>query len=189
MVSPGGGFSPGNRAWTSGTPSLLPRCIRRWTRIASASSGLLQRGHAICVGRVDWREKRVVSQVPSVDGVTNFRAIASRESGSALIKFLEADWLERYTAGASIVAVNILSCAATVANVQEAGGEAWGMMVNVADSQTTQRFSRVDILVDNAVVYGGLQLTPFKQMPEAEHSDVVKELLSEDVFDIPEKMV
>jgi 3-oxoacyl-[acyl-carrier protein] reductase len=83
--------------------------------------------------------------------------------------------------GANIVAADILSCAATVANVQEAGGEAWGMMVDVADAQSTQamatqtiqRFGRIDILVNNAAVYGGLRLTPFEQLPEAEWDHVM----------------
>jgi NAD(P)-dependent dehydrogenase (short-subunit alcohol dehydrogenase family) len=83
--------------------------------------------------------------------------------------------------GASIVAADILSCAATVANVQETGGEALGMMVDVADAQSTQamaaqtlqRFGRIDILVNNAAVYGGLKLTPFEQIPDAEWDHVM----------------
>jgi cephalosporin-C deacetylase-like acetyl esterase len=57
-------------------------------------------GHVICVGAVDRWVKCVVSQVPLIDGLTDFRAIASRETAAALIQFLEADRLERYTTGA-----------------------------------------------------------------------------------------
>jgi 3-oxoacyl-[acyl-carrier protein] reductase len=78
--------------------------------------------------------------------------------------------------GARIVAADILSCAETVAQVQQAGGEALGVTTDVANAQSTQalaaqtvqRFGRIDILVNNAAVYGGLKLTPFEQIPEAE---------------------
>ena len=83
--------------------------------------------------------------------------------------------------GAKIVATDILSCAETVAKVQQAGGEALGVTADVASTesiqamavQTVQRFGRIDILVNNAAVYGGLQLTPFEQIPEAEWDRVM----------------
>jgi NAD(P)-dependent dehydrogenase (short-subunit alcohol dehydrogenase family) len=83
--------------------------------------------------------------------------------------------------GAKVVAADVLSCAETVAKVQDAGGEALGMTVDVADAQSTeamaaqtvQRFGRIDILVNNAAVYGGLKLTPFEQIPEAEWDRVM----------------
>jgi NAD(P)-dependent dehydrogenase (short-subunit alcohol dehydrogenase family) len=83
--------------------------------------------------------------------------------------------------GAKVVAADILSCAETIAQVQQAGGEALGLTVDVADAQSTlamaaqtvQRFGRIDILVNNAAVYGGLRLTPFEQIPEAEWDRVM----------------
>jgi NAD(P)-dependent dehydrogenase (short-subunit alcohol dehydrogenase family) len=83
--------------------------------------------------------------------------------------------------GAKVVAADILSCAETIAKVRDAGGEALGMTVDVADvqstqamaAQTVQRFGRIDILVNNAAVYGGLKLTPFEQIPEAEWDRVM----------------
>jgi 3-oxoacyl-[acyl-carrier protein] reductase len=83
--------------------------------------------------------------------------------------------------GAHIVAVDILSSAETVAQVQQAGGEALEVTVDVSKAQSTQamaaqtiqRFGRIDILVNNAAVYGGLQLTPFEQIPEAEWDRVM----------------
>jgi NAD(P)-dependent dehydrogenase (short-subunit alcohol dehydrogenase family) len=83
--------------------------------------------------------------------------------------------------GAHIVAAAILPCAETVAHVQQAGGAAVGMTVDVADAQSTQamaaqtlqRFGRMDILVNNVAVYGGLQLTPFEQILEAEWDRVM----------------
>jgi NAD(P)-dependent dehydrogenase (short-subunit alcohol dehydrogenase family) len=83
--------------------------------------------------------------------------------------------------GAHIIAADILSCAETVAQVEQAGGEALGVTTDVADAQSTQamaaqtlqRFGRIDILVNNAAVYGGLKLTPFEQIPEAEWDRVM----------------
>ena len=83
--------------------------------------------------------------------------------------------------GANVVAADILSCTETVAQVQQAGGEALGVTADVANaqstqamaSQTVQRFGRIDILVNNAAVYGGLKLTPFEQIPEAEWDRVM----------------
>ena len=69
----------------------------------------------------------------------------------------------------------------TVTKVQQAGGEALGVTADVANEQscqamavqTLQRFGRIDILVNNAAVYGGLKLTPFEQIPEAEWDQVM----------------
>lgn len=76
--------------------------------------------------------------------------------------------------GAKVVAVDILSCAETVAKVLEAGGEALGITADVtsaestqaAANQTLQSFGRIDILVNNAAVLG--KGTPFEQIPEAD---------------------
>src|SRR5262249_20964696 len=83
--------------------------------------------------------------------------------------------------GASVVAADILSCAETVAKIQQAGGTALGVTTDVANAQSTQamadqtvqRFGRIDILVNNAAIYGGLKLTPFEQIPETEWDQVM----------------
>src|SRR5262252_8971234 len=83
--------------------------------------------------------------------------------------------------GATVVAADILSCTDTIAKVQEAGGDAVGIAVDVADAQSThamavqtvQRCGQIDILVNNAAVYGGLRRTPFEQIPEAEWDRVM----------------
>ena len=83
--------------------------------------------------------------------------------------------------GAHVVAADILSCAETVAHVHQIGGEVLEVTTDVADAQSTQamaaqtvqRFGRIDILVNNAAIYGGLKLTPFEQIPEAEWDRVM----------------
>ena len=73
--------------------------------------------------------------------------------------------------GAHIVAADILSCAATVAQVQQAGGEAPGVTADVANAQSTQamaaqtvqHFGRIDILVNNAAIYGACNSPPLSR--------------------------
>ena len=83
--------------------------------------------------------------------------------------------------GAKVAAADILSCEETVAQVQRAGGEALAVTVDVTNDQSThamatqalQRFGRIDILVNNAAIYGGLKVTPFDQIPETEWDQVM----------------
>jgi 3-oxoacyl-[acyl-carrier protein] reductase len=83
--------------------------------------------------------------------------------------------------GAHVVAADILSCAETVAQGQQTGSEVLEVTTDVANAQSTQamamqtlqRFGRIDILVNNAAIYGGLKLTPFEQIPEAEWDRVM----------------
>jgi uncharacterized protein len=56
-------------------------------------------GHVICIGALDRRVKAVACQVPLIDGWTNFQAIVPRAAGAGMIKYLEADRVERYKSG------------------------------------------------------------------------------------------
>jgi 3-oxoacyl-[acyl-carrier protein] reductase len=83
--------------------------------------------------------------------------------------------------GAKVVAADLLSCEESVTRVREVGGEALAVTVNVTSdqstqtmiSQTLQRFGRIDILINNAALYGGLKFTPFDQIPETEWDQVI----------------
>lgn len=78
--------------------------------------------------------------------------------------------------GARVIAADILSCEETVTKVQESGGEVVGVTTDVTSAQSTEamaaealeRFGRIDILVNNAALYGGLTVGPFDQISEAE---------------------
>src|SRR6266545_2581773 len=81
--------------------------------------------------------------------------------------------------GAKVVAADILSCAETVAKVQDAGGEVLGVTADVASAPSTQtmasqaleRFGRIDVLVNNAAVLP--KFSPFEQIQEAEWDRVM----------------
>ena len=83
--------------------------------------------------------------------------------------------------GAKVVAADIRSCEETVTKVQGAGGEALAVPVDVTSDQSTQamvtqtvqHFGRIDILVNNAALYGGLKAMPFEQIPETQWDQVM----------------
>ena len=79
-------------------------------------------------------------------------------------------------AGAAVIAADQRDCSQTVAEVQAAGGSVLGLEVNVVDSQSAQAmadaaveaFGRIDVLVNNAALYGSLKSGPFGDIAEAE---------------------
>ena len=74
--------------------------------------------------------------------------------------------------GAAVVAADIADCGATVAAVEGAGGRALAVTVDVTDPASTlamadaalDRFGRIDILVNNAALYGALHGGRFEQL-------------------------
>lgn len=79
-------------------------------------------------------------------------------------------------AGALVVAADLNACDETVADVEAAGGAAIGVKVDVADANSaltmveaaTKRFGRLDALVNNAALYGGLRGGRFETISEAD---------------------
>lgn len=78
--------------------------------------------------------------------------------------------------GARVVAADVLSCEETVARVQDLGGEVVEVTTDVTSAQSTEamiaaaleRFGQIDILVNNAALYGGMWVGPFDQIAEAD---------------------
>ena len=74
--------------------------------------------------------------------------------------------------GAAVVAADIADCSATVSAVEGAGGRALAVTVDVTDAASTlamadaalDRFGRIDILVNNAALYGALHGGRFEQL-------------------------
>ena len=83
--------------------------------------------------------------------------------------------------GAKVVVTDLLSCDETAAKVRQAGGEVLTLKTDVISAQSTramaeeavQRFGRIDVLVNNAGLFGGLKMTPFEQLDEAEWDRVM----------------
>jgi len=81
--------------------------------------------------------------------------------------------------GANIVAADILPCAETVAQVQDARGEILEVTTDVSSepstkamaAQTLTRFGRIDILVNNAAIL--VKPTPFDQISETDWDRVM----------------
>jgi 3-oxoacyl-[acyl-carrier protein] reductase len=79
-------------------------------------------------------------------------------------------------AGAAVVAADRRDCAQTVSQVEAGGGKVLGVTVDVADSKSSAAladaavaaFGRIDILVNNAALYGTLKSGRFEDIDEAE---------------------
>jgi len=84
-------------------------------------------------------------------------------------------------AGARIVAADISDCSATLALVQQAGGEAIGVKLDVGDAHsalamaqdTSRAFGRIDGLVNNAALYATLRGGRFDAIAEADWDAVM----------------
>jgi len=78
--------------------------------------------------------------------------------------------------GAVAIAADKRDCADTVKAVEASGGRALGLDLDVADSESTQAmadaaveaFGRIDILVNNAALFGSLKGGRFENIPEEE---------------------
>ncbi|MGB9920046.1 MAG: SDR family NAD(P)-dependent oxidoreductase [Moorellales bacterium] len=78
--------------------------------------------------------------------------------------------------GARVVAADILDVGETLEEVRAQGGEGLGVRVDVTSFDSTREmaektvgaYGRIDILVNNAALYGGLKLKPFDAIPEEE---------------------
>lgn len=83
--------------------------------------------------------------------------------------------------GAAIVAADVLDCTETATQLQEMGATVESVGVDVTNAASTQAmaaraqqaFGRIDILVNNAALYGGLKPTPFEQIADAEWDRVM----------------
>lgn len=83
--------------------------------------------------------------------------------------------------GAAVLACDINSCDETVTAIVEAGGRAQGARTDIASmvscdemaASALEAFGRIDILVNNAALYGGLKGARFEQLDEAQWDAVM----------------
>lgn len=78
--------------------------------------------------------------------------------------------------GSKVAVCDMRDCAETVARCHEAGGEAIGFETDVTDAasaeamarRTLDAFGRIDVLINNAALFGSLRFAPFDKLDEAE---------------------
>lgn len=84
--------------------------------------------------------------------------------------------------GAAVVAGDVRDCADTVSAISQAGGRALAVTLDVASLDScramadaaTKAFGRIDALVNNAALYGGLKGGRFDQLDEAQWDRVMQ---------------
>lgn len=78
--------------------------------------------------------------------------------------------------GARVLVTDVADCTETVRRIEAAGGKALGAQVDVTNIEqcrkaaalARERFGGIDVLVNNAALYGALKLQPFDEIPEKE---------------------
>lgn len=83
--------------------------------------------------------------------------------------------------GAKVVLADILDAGAAAAEIATSGGQALALRTDVSDEasanemaqKTLERFGRIDILVNNAAIYGTLKLKPFYEITQKEWDDLM----------------
>lgn len=84
-------------------------------------------------------------------------------------------------AGAKVTCADVLDCSAVVDSIKGQGGQALALEVDVTSSVSVQamvqatldQFGRIDVLVNNAAVFGNLTLKPFEEIDSAEWDRVM----------------
>jgi NAD(P)-dependent dehydrogenase (short-subunit alcohol dehydrogenase family) len=79
-------------------------------------------------------------------------------------------------AGASVVCADVLDTAPVAARIEAAGGAALALKTDVTSAASVQamvdatlkRFGRIDVLVNNAAIFGSIKLKPFEQIESDE---------------------
>ncbi|MDP2932182.1 MAG: 3-oxoacyl-ACP reductase family protein, partial [Chloroflexota bacterium] len=83
--------------------------------------------------------------------------------------------------GAKVTVCDVIDCSETAKAVEAAGGEVLALKTDVTSAastvemaqKTVKRFGRIDILVNNAAIYGGIVLKPFHEIDEKEWDKVM----------------
>lgn len=78
--------------------------------------------------------------------------------------------------GARVTVCDVTDCEETVKAIEALGGEVLSLKTDVTSTESTvemarktaERFGRIDILITNAAVYGGIILKPFYEIDENE---------------------
>jgi 3-oxoacyl-[acyl-carrier protein] reductase len=74
--------------------------------------------------------------------------------------------------GAKVMVCDVLDCSETAKEMESRGGEVLSLTTDVSSEQSTvemaqetaARFGRIDVLVNNAAIFGGIELKPFYEI-------------------------
>ncbi len=111
---------------------------------------------------------------PELDGKIAIVTGGARAIGRAIAEALAAR-------GATVVSVDVAASAATVASIEAAGGSALSIEADVTDEAAVTRatarvldaYGRVDVLVNNAGLFAGIERRPFWEIDLAEWEHVI----------------
>jgi len=100
---------------------------------------------------------------------------AARGLGRAYAEAMAAE-------GAAVIACDTNSCADTVSSVRANGGQIDSTVTDITDMSSCsamaefacERFGRIDVLVNNAALYAGLQGARFEDLPENQWDQVMQ---------------
>lgn len=85
--------------------------------------------------------------------------------------------------GAKITVCDVIDCGETVKAIESIGGKVLSLKTDVTSEEDTaemakktmQRFGRIDILVNNAAIWGGIRLEPFWEISVEEWDKLISE--------------
>ena len=83
--------------------------------------------------------------------------------------------------GAKVTICDILDCEPAAKEIKAAGGEALALKTDVTSEKDTvemakrtfEYFGTIDILVNNAAIFGGIEFRPFDEIPAAEWDKII----------------
>jgi NAD(P)-dependent dehydrogenase (short-subunit alcohol dehydrogenase family) len=110
-----------------------------------------------------------------LDGEVAIVTGAAQGIGAAYAKGLAAE-------GASVVVNDVSDPAAVVEAITASGGTATGIVADVTDQaavdamvrRTVETYGRIDVLINNAALFGHLKLMSFEDIPEDEFDAVLR---------------